>query len=423
MKLLKNTLLIASIFWFTSCVEDSGKLIVTYTKGTPTYGNINAVRNTAINGSAKEVINPGKIFVADDFLLIGEEGEGIHIVDNSDPAQPTNVGFINIPGNREFYYANQIIYAESYYDMLKIDVSDFQNPKLIHRAQEAFTEELQNANGQTLIGFEFEEVTEELHADDDLYGMMSDDGNNYIFYDYANSIIPPSAVPASFAGNSSGKIGSVNRIVEHKGYVYAVSRSNLLIFDQSFEVNKERWIASDMETVFPLNNHLFIGGRTQVTILDISNPLRPEHLSSFWHASSCDPIFPASDSIAYVTLRTGDFAECPGDQNALIVLNIEDLDYGYPVSLQEIEMLSPFGVQQINTKVYVGEGDNGLKIFDASNPENLVLDKWIKDISAYDVLEHPSEANIILVATPDGLNQYKISDDYTLISTIKYALQ
>ncbi|MFT6867087.1 MAG: hypothetical protein ACJA08_001926 [Cyclobacteriaceae bacterium] len=415
-----SLLSIITLTFLTACVDDSGELTVTYNKGTAIYGDMEKIRQVPLLGTVRGIENPGKIFVASSYLLIGEEDLGIHIIDNSNPSQPTPSGFINIPGNKEFFFEDNIIYAESYYDMLKIEISNPSLPMLLSRSIEALSEEIKNDSGESLLAFSFVQVTEKVNDKADVYDQIYGGVHGYTLYDFANNLIPPSAVPASFAGNSNNKIGSINRIVKYNDFVYVVSRSNLLAFDDQNDFEKvfHQQMGSDMETVFPMQDYLFIGSRDRVSIMDISTPESPTYLSHFWHTSSCDPVYPTENNVAYVTLRTGDFAECPGDVNALIVLNT--LDIQRPVSVQEIEMISPFGLQKIGTKLYVGEGANGLKIFDASEPEHLKLEQWIKEIEAYDILEHPTNAGIILIAGPEGLSQYEKVGDFALLSKVQY---
>ena len=389
----------------TACNKDFGTIEVTYTKATAIYGDLEETRNVTLKTEAKELSNPGKIFVSDNLLLIGEEGEGIHIMDNSDPANPENMYFLNIPGNREYYVQGSIIYAESYYDMVKIDLTNVQQPILESRAELAFAEELKNDAGETLIGFDFEVVTESVNDRGDFWNALTVD--DVIFYDYANSLIPRSAVPASFAGNSNSGIGSVNRVTFFNDHVYVISNSIINVFSDegTFEKANEVFMGNQMETIYPFQDKLFIGTRNSMEVLDVSDPANPQRVSSFWHATSCDPVYP-TDEVAYVTLRTGDFSNCPGDINALIVLSIQEITN--PTELQEIEMLSPYGITLIDNKLYVGEGANGLKIFDATNRENLTLETYDNSIQAYDVIAHPTRPDLLLIAGPEGLGQYEI---------------
>lgn len=411
--------LVLAFFLLQGCIQDDADITVTYNKGTAIYGDMETVRQTDLLAPPTSLINPGKIFVATDFLLIGEENKGIHVLDNQDPNSPFHVAFINIPGNKEYFFKDGFLYAESYYDMLKIDMSNPMNPSLVNRLQNAIMDEIKNSNGQSLLGFEFENITEKLNKNDNVYNQLNAGDGSYVYYDYANNFIPPSAVPASFAGNSSGKIGSVNRVIADKGYVYIISRSNLIIInDSNFENVYHGSIGWEMETIFPMNQYLFVGAQSEMTIFDVTDPSNPERVSSFWHATSCDPVYPTENGVAYVTLRTGDFAECPGDVNALIVLDIDDPQQ--PVELQEFVMKSPYGITHIGEKLFVGEGENGFKVFDATNPKSLVLEETITNIAAYDVLSHPDRADLLLIAGPNGLSQYKIAESYEHLSTVAY---
>lgn len=400
----------------SSCSKDLVSIKTTYTKYTAIYGDMDEIRATPLVGTVQEVVNPGKIFSSETLLLIGEEGIGIHVIDNTNPQQPTTVSFINVPGNREFFVHNNVIYAESYYDLMKIDISDWRQPQLLGRVEYVFGDVLLDDNGRALIGFDQEQVTEQLQPDDDVYDIVFNQETAIAYFDYQNQLIPASAVPASFAGTSGNNIGSVNRIAYQAGYVYMVSRSQLLtVRDNSgvFELTA-RTEGLQMETVFPDGDRLFIGTRTSVDFYDISTPSNPSYEGNFWHPTSCDPVYP-QDDLAYVTLRT-DIGECPGDANALVVLNIRNLANVFQV--QEIQLSSPFGITAIGNRLFVGEGTNGLTIFDKSDPQNLTILKRDEQVEAYDVIAHPTRTDLVLIAGTNGLGQYNISEDGTDLSLI-----
>ena len=64
----------------------------------------------------------------------------------------------------------------------------------------------------------------------------------------------------------------------------------------------------------------------------------------------------------------GILPNAPAMKNALIVLDITSM--ALAEQIQEIEMESPYGLTMIGDKLYVGEGENGLKIFDATDRRN-----------------------------------------------------
>ena len=409
-----------ALFFLSSCTKDFAKVEVTYNKATAIYGDLDELRSMPLVGTTKEIKNPGKIFVGENVILVGEEEEGIHWIDNTNPESPDTKFFLNIPGNREFYVEGNSLYAESYYDMLKIDISNANQPQLLARIENAFAEDIVNDKGETLIGFHFETITEQLEEDSPIARQIWGPQEFY-YFDYINNLIPPSAVPASFAGNSNNGIGTVNRIAYNDEHVYVLGNSNLYTFSDkgNFEFLASNVMGWQMETIYPHGEQVFIGTRNSMMIIDVTDPAAPLHRSSFWHATSCDPVFPVDD-VAYVTLRTGDFSNCPGDINAIVVLDITNLNN--PVEVQEVEMESPYGMAKFGGKLYVGEGANGLKIFDASNPQSLVLETWDKSIQAYDVIQHPTRTDRVLIAGPEGLGQYEIdgSDNLGLLSWLSY---
>lgn len=404
-----------------SCTKDYGKVEVTYQEATAIYGDIEAIRSQPLNETIREITNPGKIYLGNDVILIGEEQEGIHVIDNSDPINPTSVNFINIPGNKEFFVKDNKIYAETYYDLVKIDISDMYNAVLDSRAEYVFQDLWKNGE-QTLIGFSYKEVTTTLDQKDDFYQQVL--AENEIYLDYAKNIIPKSALPSSFAGSGSNVSGTANRVTYTKEHVYIIGNNSMyIVADHSQglkKVDSKTNIGDGVETIFPFEDNLYIGSRSAVNIFNISDPKQPIEAYEFEHATACDPVLPA-DGVAYVTLRTADFSACPGNTNSLLVLDTRDI---YDVEQKkEIAMSSPFGMTIIGDDLYIGEGDNGLKIFDISNKYEPELKKSLDNIIAYDVIPHPTISNLILTTGLDGVSQYMINDNgesLTLQSSISY---
>ena len=246
-------LLAALLFTLNSCTKDAGTISVTYYEATAVYGDLDEIRSQALNASSREISNPGKVYVAADIILIGEEGKGIHVIDNSVAATPTPVNFINLPGNREYFVKDNFLYGESYYDVVKLDISNPSQVTLVSRATNVFADGFTNEQGESLLGFEFEQVTKDVDHNSNLYKEINRQGNT-VYLDFARNIIPQSAVPASFAGNSNSANGTVNRIAHHNEHVYIVGRYDLNIIkdDPAFEVVSHlQGIGEEMETIFP----------------------------------------------------------------------------------------------------------------------------------------------------------------------------
>ena len=69
------------------------------------------------------------------------------MIDNTNPASPQNIAFIDIPGNLDIAIKGNIMYADNYADLLTIDISDMQNPNLTCRDEEVFNYHFNNNLG------------------------------------------------------------------------------------------------------------------------------------------------------------------------------------------------------------------------------------------------------------------------------------
>jgi len=392
---------------FASCTKDNATISMTFKKGTALYADLDEVRSIQLNSTPRAIENAGKLFIGENYILIGENGKGIHVLDNTNPSNPVNIGFIQLPFTKEFYVDNDKIYAESQYDFIKIDLSDMYSPVLIDRVEFAFAEAIENESGLALVGFNYETVTRSFKTDSEEAQELED--SYYLYYDYNNSLIPAASVPTSFVGSGREIKGTLNKITVYNNHVYVVSDSKLHYFQNSTSdmmLLGSMTYTSGMETVYSEGNHLFIGTQSSMIVVDVSNPANPVEASTYWHPNSCDPVLPVGN-IAYLTLRTADFTGCSGDENTLDILDITDINN--PEEINTIPMTSPYGMTMINNQLYVGEGVNGMTIFDATDPANLVLIETNTSIVAYDIIEHPTIPNRILTTSDFGLSQYEVN--------------
>lgn len=89
----------------------------------------------------RPVLNSGKIYVKDDLIYLNEKGVGFHIIDNSDPEDPTPVAFLNIPLATDLAIRNNTIYVHHAVDLVAFSYSlDYNTIKIIHRERNVFPE-------------------------------------------------------------------------------------------------------------------------------------------------------------------------------------------------------------------------------------------------------------------------------------------
>ena len=166
---MMSLLFIGSLLFMSSCT-DTCEEVYTYTTMEPIYLSYEDLRNQSIETTAaKNLQNPGKIYFKSPYILINERNKGIHIIDNSNPAVPNNVGFIEIAGNIDMAVKNNTLYADSYTDLLAIDITDPTTPILQKRVNDAFAENfsINEAEGGILIEYEAVEHIETYDCDEE----------------------------------------------------------------------------------------------------------------------------------------------------------------------------------------------------------------------------------------------------------------
>jgi hypothetical protein len=195
-------------------------------------------------------------------------------------------------------------------------------------------------------------------------------------------------------------------------YLYTVTTNSLNTFDLSTPQQPAFVAKTDLnnwqiETIFPFKDKLFIGSASGMYIYNVNNPGTPVSQGTFSHVRSCDPVI-ADDEYAYVTLRSG--TACQGFTNQLEVLNI--INPTSPSMVKIYPMTNPHGLSKDNNLLFICDGQDGVKVYDAANVSDLKLLKKIEGIDAYDVIAYNKRA---LVVAKDGLYQFNYAD----VSNIK----
>ncbi|HHH54785.1 MAG TPA: hypothetical protein ENK91_14070 [Bacteroidetes bacterium] len=405
-------LLLGSIVIVQSCNLDKCHETRKYRVYNPVYMTKAQLRNIKIK-EAKPLKNPGKIYVFNQYLLINELYEGVHIFDNSDKSNPANLSFISIPGNVDIAVKDGVLFADNYLDLLSFDISDPKNPKFLDSIANVFAEYKHEYETKGYrVYYEPSNVIEEIDCDDAVSDTwIREDG--VLLNSYSGD--PRAGSSGSSAGNISVG-GSMARFTIAHNRLYAVDNSKLHVFNvespQNPSYTNDVNIGWGIETIFPVKDKLFIGSNSGMFIFSVSDVDNPSLLSSFRHASSCDPVFVTGD-IAYITLRSG--TRCQGFTNQLEVVDIKDLLN--PELIKTYSMDNPHGLTVLENKMVLCEGDFGAKVLEVENPEKIKTKSKIANKHFYDVIGISTE-DIIMVGN-DGLYQYSLDGyDLTEISTI-----
>lgn len=396
----------------------------------PVYKSLAEIRSEVKTDPPHDFVNPGKIYIFGSFIFVNEKGEGIHIIDNSDHSNPKFISFIVIPGNGDLAVKNNILYADSYIDLLAFDITDPTNVKLTKRIEGIFPNPLdrtdQYIDPEKGLLVEWAErdtvIRHESDCDDVVYSPFP--GGGVYYGGRLVGVDDASGGPNSGGGKEggggdgppSGKGGSMARLTIVRDFMYSVDRTDLQTFDISTPEDPKSWtkinIGWNIETIYPFKNRLFIGSMNGMFIYDATNPANPVLLGQFSHATACDPVA-ADDKYAYVTLRSG--TRCAGIQNQLDVLDITTITN--PQLIKTYPMQEPAGLGLDGNALFICDGKAGLKVFDKSAPLDLKLLDWESNLHTYDIIPMGDYA---LVVGEDGLYIYDYSNpkDLKLLSRI-----
>ncbi len=409
---MKRILFLLVIFELvmTSCQD---KTMQTFMANVPVYMSYEELRSPLTVSGDKELMQPGKIYFKDQFIYINEYQKGIHVVDLSDPENPTPKAFIEIPGNVDMAIRNNVLFADNYVDLLLIDISNPVQPLEIKRIEKLFEyvippydeqyplDEIDPEKG-VILSYEVKEITREIFHNPYPwpifyeYGMLSSDSRAY-------------NTSGSGGGDSYGVGGSMARFLTYDDYLYALESTfklksiDISDIDEPF-VAYEQYLWGNVETLFIADDHMYVGTSNGMHILSLQQPAIPTLLSTYQHVTACDPVVVEGDK-AYVTLRAGN--RCGGNQNLLEVIDISD-KYT-PTRMASFIMTEPYGLGIDNNTLFVCEGHYGLKVFDATDPLAITSHKKAEfsDIHAYDVIPLGS---ILFMIGDNGFYIYDYSD-------------
>jgi len=411
---------LASIL-FISCDDSTYR---EYEGNAPVYMTYNNLRSAVKAQQNVDLKDPGKIYYKDNYIFIVEELKGIHVYDNTDPASPVKKVFVNLPGVVDISISGYILYADSFVDLVILDVQNIDNIHEVGRVKEilpytvpptdndypmAFVDE----DKGVVIGWEVKTIREKI--DNNPYPWPIYYRGGMEFLDKANA----SGASSGVSGSGTGFGGSMARFGIKDKVLYIVDQNTLKVFDISNKTNPAKmgdfnpgW---NIETMFLSGNRMFLGTTTGMVIYDISNPLVPTSRVFFNHARSCDPVI-VDDTLAYVTLRSG--TTCGGTVNCLDIVNIKKISS--PSLLATFSMTNPHGLGKHGDLLFICDGSAGLKIYDASDPKTLgnKLIYSYPNINAYDVIPI---GNVLVMIGDNGLYQYSYSDikNITLLSKIE----
>lgn len=408
---------------------DSCEVTSEYVYYEPVYTTMDEIRASVTLVDPMPIKAVGKIYYKDQTMFVNEPGEGIHIINNQDPASPVPLKFLQIPGNFDLAIKGNTLYADSFVDLIAFDLSNLNDIKEAARLEGIFNNYstfgiTADVNCCVITEWKEKKDVQINQSDCEVYiqpwGGMWFEGGIAVRSDM-NAAFSSKAAIAPGTGSGPGVGGSLARFTLSGDHLYMLDGGHLQTVNVTDDANpvavRKDYIAWDIETIFPHKENLFIGTSSGMHILDISSPEAPAMISTYQHIQSCDPVV-VDDKYAYVTLRSG--TSCQGFTNQLEVIDIEDLTS--PKLLHTYLMTNPHGLGIDNETLFICDGDDGLKAFDASDVSKISQNMLAhyKNINATDVIPL---GDVLLMIGADGIFQYDYRDPRNIKLLSKISLQ
>ncbi len=424
-------LVVSGTLFLESC-RDKQTVIITI--NVTVYKNKSEIINDISMKSASDIQNAGKIFYKDGYIFLTEAHEGVHIINNLDPRNPINEAFLNVPGAYDVTIKDDRLYCDNYTDLVVFDISNINNIQEIERVENVFMYNLPEHDQKygraeidpskgIVVDWKIETYEEELTPELE-QSLIWGESSPLIMMD---AMINTNNSEASFGASTSfessktasyGIAGSMSKFSIVGSHLYTIDGWKINVFDISntdlpvLVHEEETW--REMETIFPVRQNIFIGTTSGMMIYSLDDPDRPNHLSTYEHATACDPVI-VKDDYAYVTLRTG--SQCGGWQNLMDIVDISDLSN--PIEVNSYEFTNPHGLSISDNTLFLCDGDAGLRVLNLDAPTSVSEISHFSNIHAKDVIAYQ---DVLMLIGEGGLYQYDYSNvnDVQLLSHIGF---
>ncbi|MGI9159945.1 MAG: LVIVD repeat-containing protein [Saprospiraceae bacterium] len=213
----------------------------------------------------------------------------------------------------------------------------------------------------------------------------------------------------------SGKSGSITRFTIHQGYLYALNPNEVLTYSLANPDKPElvHRLPTDygLETIIVYDQTIYLGSRSALYILGISDPAAPVILSrtprEIAFFGGCDPVV-VKENYAYSTIKIIE-NRCgnPNSQSALLVYDVREKNNPENVGVYFLNEPNGLGYKD-NLLFICDEGADQIVAFDISNP--LELQSANISLPLEDPLDLIIDGNKMIVSARTEFQIYDLSD-------------
>lgn len=137
----KINLFFLSVILLAGCSRVENKQVITWVPvyiSASEYSQVSSQPPTAIGNGGKIALNNNKLYMV-------EQGQGIHVINYTNPAQPVKERFIKVPGCYEVSLKNGYLIVNNGPDLVSLNISDPNSVVVAYRLANVF-KSLQEAN-------------------------------------------------------------------------------------------------------------------------------------------------------------------------------------------------------------------------------------------------------------------------------------
>jgi hypothetical protein len=133
----RNIFICCFSIFIASCYPDKNRSTGDIFAYVPVYVQPDAINEISTVG-ATPTTKAGKIYAFGNYIFQNDINKGFHIIDNSIPAKPVKVAFINIPFSTEIAIKGSYLYTNSVSDLVVLNISNPLQPLVVKRVKDAF---------------------------------------------------------------------------------------------------------------------------------------------------------------------------------------------------------------------------------------------------------------------------------------------
>lgn len=388
----------------SSCNNDDANF-ETVTVAIPEVLSMSEFRKSVSVKDPQIIEELGKIYAYENYVFVSDVAHGIHVIDNTNPESPQAIKFINIPRNEDISIKDNFLYADSASDLVVFDISDINNIIIKERLENVFVEHsLQRPAEADFIDWGSVDYKSDMVV---VGWTLKEERRTIDKNSYVDNFTIEAASAGSRASDNVGTGGSLARFQIVKNYLYTVSSHEMTIFNISDLAKPTQtstfYAGNNIETLFYAEDYLYIGSTDGMYIYDLKNAEAPEYVSEFIHWTGCDPVV-VDGNYAYLTLRGGN--NCGQQDSVLEIIDISDK--ANPTLAARHILENPYGLGVKGNRLFVCDGNAGLKVFNKENPLDIKQIGQFKNIQSKDVI--PLKNTLVMIGG-NSLYQYEYTDN------------